>query len=108
MTIPDAKSATVNAIAKNEPWVHAKHVTQCFFITDPRNPSRVVPRRGKKNTIGMDGVANEEDYDQYGYPMGEDDANDVEIYVNRRMKTTLPTKDRNPRKRKSHNHGLNY
>ena len=25
MTIPDAKSSTVNAIAKNEPWVHAKH-----------------------------------------------------------------------------------
>ena len=61
MTIPDAKSATVNAIAKNEPWVHAKHVTQCFFITDQRNPSRVVVRRGKRNIIGMDGVANEED-----------------------------------------------
>ena len=63
MTIPDTKSATVNAIVKNEPWVHAKHVTQCFFITDPRNPSRVVVRRGKRNIIGMDGVANEEDYD---------------------------------------------
>ena len=51
MTIPDAKSATVNAIAKHEPWVHAKHVTQCFFITDPRNPIRVVVRRGKRNII---------------------------------------------------------
>ena len=41
MSIPDAKSATmnVNVIAKTEPWVHAKHVTQCFFITDPSNPS---------------------------------------------------------------------
>ena len=67
MSIPEAKStpANVNIIAKNEPWVHAKHMTQCFFITDPRNPSRVVMRRGKRNIIGMDGVANEEDYDQY-------------------------------------------
>ena len=73
MTIPDAKSATVNAITKNEPWVHVKHVTQCVFIIDPRNPSRVVMRRGKRNIIGMDGVANEEDYDQYGNPMREDD-----------------------------------
>ena len=44
----------------------------------------------------MDGVANEEDYDQYGDPMREDDADDDETYVKRRMKTTLPTKDRNP------------
>ena len=65
MYIPDAKSTPVNfnVIAKNEPWVHAKHVTQCFFITDPHNPSRVVVRRGKRNINGMDGVANEEDYD---------------------------------------------
>ena len=107
MTIPDAKSATVNAIAKNEPWVHAKHVTQCFFITDPRNPSRVVVRRGKRNIIGMDGVANEEDYDQYGNPMREDDDDD-EVYVKRRINTTLPKKNRTPWKRQSHNEGLNY
>ena len=74
----------MNAIAKNEPWVHAKHVTQCFFITDPRNPSRVVVRRGKRNIIGMGGVANEEDYDQYGNPMREDDDDD-EVYVKIRI-----------------------
>ena len=107
MTIPDAKSPTVNAIAKNEPWVHAKHVTQCFFITDPCNPSRVFMRRGKRNIIGTDGVANEEDYDQYDNPLREDDDDD-EVYVKRRMKTTLPTKDRNPWRRKSHDQGLNY
>ena len=56
----------------------------------------------------MDGVANEEDYDQYGDPMREDDADDDETYVKRRMKTTLPTKDRNPWRRKNHDHGLNY
>ena len=80
MNIPNAKSAAVNAIAKNKPWVHAKHVTQCFFITDPCNPSRVVMRRGKMNVIGMDGVANEEDYDQYDNPVREDDDDD-EVYV---------------------------
>ena len=96
----------MNAIAKNEPWVHAKHVTQCFFITDPRNPSHVVVRRGKRNIIGMDGVANEEDYDQYGNPMREDDDDD-EVYVKRRINTTLPKKNRTPWKRQSHNEGLN-
>ena len=33
MVIPDAKSK--NASAKNEPWVLASQVDQCFFITDP-------------------------------------------------------------------------
>ena len=68
MSIPDAKSATVNAIAKKEPWVHAKHVTQCFFITDLSNSNRVVVRRGKRNIIGMDGVANEQDFDKVRRP----------------------------------------
>src|ERR1041385_7823958 len=107
MSIPDAKSATVNFIAKKEPWIHAKHVTQCFYITDPSNPSRVVVRRDKRNIFGMDGVANIEDYDHYGNPMREDDDDD-EGYVKRRMKTTLPMKDHTPWKRKSHNEGLNY
>ena len=37
----------------------------------------------------MDGVANEEDYDQYDNPMREDDDDD-EVYVKRRINTTLP------------------
>ena len=41
--------------------VHAKHVTQCFFIIDPINPSRVVVRRSKRSIARMDGVANDED-----------------------------------------------
>jgi hypothetical protein len=36
---------------------------------DPTKPSRVVMRRGKRNIIGMDGIANEEDFDQYGDPI---------------------------------------
>ena len=107
MFIPDAKSGIVIVTVKNEPWVHAKHVTQCFFITDPSNPSRVVVRRGKRSIVGMDGVANEEDYNQYGDPMREDDDDD-EAYVKRRSKTTLPQKDRTPWKRKTHDEGPNY
>ena len=91
MSIPDAKSAIVNAIAKNEPWVHANHVTQCFFITDPCNPSRVVMRRGKRKIIGMDGVANEQDFDKYGDPkMEHADDDEVPTYTTRRSRTTLP------------------
>ena len=65
MVIPEAKSKTAgaNVTAKNEPWVLASQVDQCFFITDPSKPRRVVVRRGKRNIIGMDGVANEEHCD---------------------------------------------
>ena len=106
MSIPDEKSTPVNfnVIAKNKPWLHAKHVTQCFFITDPTNPSRVVVWRSKRSIVRMDGVANEEDYDQYGNPMREDDDDD-EAYVKRRINTTLPKKDRTPWCRKSHKGG---
>ena len=67
MVIPEAKSKTAgaNVTAKNEPWVLASQVDQCFFITDPPKPTRVVVRRGKRNIIEMDGVANEQDFDMY-------------------------------------------
>ena len=39
--------------------------------------------------------------------MREDDDDD-EVYVKRRINTTLPKKDHTPWKRKSHNEGLNY
>ena len=55
----------------------------------------------------MDGVTNEEDYDQYDNPMREDDDDD-EVYIKRRINTTLPKKDHTPWKTKSHNEGLHY
>ena len=85
MVIPDAKSK--NASAKNEPWVLASQVEQCFFITDPSKPSRDVVRRGKRNIIGMDGVDNEQDFDKYGDPKMEDDYTAQATYT-----TTLPKK----------------
>ena len=64
---------------------------QCFFITDPPKPSRVVVRRGKRKIIGMDGVANEKDFDMYGDPkMEHDDDDEVSAYTTRRSRTTLP------------------
>ena len=108
MSIPKAKSSA-KVTAKNEPWVLAKHCTQCFFITDPSKPSRVVVRRGKRNIAGMDGVANEEDFDKYGDPNIEDDDNNQETYTTRRSRTTVPPKSADaPYTRKSHNVGLNF
>jgi hypothetical protein len=62
-------------------------------------------RRGKRNIIGMDGVANEEDFDQYGDPM-EDDDEDNTPCTTRRSMTTLP-KQGLPFRR-SHDVRLNY
>jgi hypothetical protein len=53
MVIPEAKSS-VNVQAKNEPWVLASQVDQCFFIIDPVRPSRIVIRRGKRSIIGIE------------------------------------------------------
>lgn len=110
MVIPEAgtSSSSANVTAQNEPWVLAKHVSQCFFITDPSRPSRVVVRRGKRNIIGIDGVADEDEFDMFGDPNIDDDQEDDDItYTTRRSRTTLPRQGR-PFKRRSHNVGLNY
>ena len=106
MVIPEAnKSKTTKATAQNEPWVMAKHVEQCFFITDPSRPSRVVVRRGKRTVVGMDGVANEKDFDGLvGDPMMEEPDEDDGIYIKRRNRTTLP-RSGDPSTRRSHNIG---
>ncbi|KAK1574568.1 hypothetical protein QYE76_048136 [Lolium multiflorum] len=59
--------------AKNEPWVLAIQVEQCFFITDPSKPSRVVVRRGKRSIIGMEGEADKQDIDKNGDPKIEEE-----------------------------------
>ena len=106
MVIPQAKSG-VNVTAKNEPWVLASQVDQCFFITDPTRPSRVVVRRGKRSIIGMHGVKNQQDFDQYGDPKIEDDDDDGTKYTTRRSRTTLPT-GRPFHRRSQDVPGLNY
>ena len=54
----------------------------------------------------MDGVAYEEDFDQYGDAEMEDD-DDEEVCIPRRKRTMLP-KIGLPFKRRSHDAGLNY
>ena len=82
---------------------------QCFFITDPSKPSRVVVRRGKRNIIGMDGAANEQDFDKYGDPKIEDDDDDDAVaHKSRRSRTTLPKGVRPFMRRNQGVPGLNY
>src|ERR1041384_3599093 len=96
MVIPEAKSKSVgeNVTAKNEPWVLASQVDQCIYITVPSKPSRVVVRRGKRNIIGMDGVANEQDFEKYGDPKMEDDYVTQDTYTTTLPKKGLPFKRR--------------
>ena len=106
MRMPD-KSKTKNPTAQNEPWILAKHVEQCFFITDPSRPSRVVVRRGKRALVGMDGVADEKDFDGLvGDPMMEESDEDEKTYKLRRTRTTLPrSSGLPPYTRRSHDDG---
>ena len=69
-------------------------------------------RRGKRNIAGMDGVAHEQDFGQYGDPKLEDDDDDDNTcpYTTRRSRTTLPPKSSGlPFRRRSKNvPGHNY
>ena len=110
MVIPEAgNSSSVNVTAQNEPWILVKHVSQCFYITDPSRPSRVVIRRSKRNIVGMDGVTNEDEFDMFGDPNIDDDQDDDDdkaTYTTRRSRTTLPRQGL-PFKRRSHDVWLN-
>jgi hypothetical protein len=109
MVIPPT---TQKLTSQNEPWVFAKDVDQCFFVTDPIRPSRVIVRRGKRKIVGMDGVAADEDYDQFGLARQEEENMDNgQPYVSRRIRTTLPTQtttDDLPFKRKTHSMTVRY
>ena len=67
-------------------------------------------RRGKRNIIGIDGVADEGEFDMFGDPNIDDDQEDDDMhatYRTRRSRTTLPRQG-HPFKRRSHGVGLNY
>jgi hypothetical protein len=83
-------------------------VEQCFFITDPSRPSRVVVRSGKRALIGIDGVADEQDFDGLiGDPMMEESDENDATYTRRRSRTTLP-RTGVPYTRISHDMGVKY
>ena len=56
----------------------------------------------------MDGVANEDNFDQYGDPKMEDDDDDEATYTKRRRRTTLPTTGCPFTRRSQDIPGLNY
>jgi hypothetical protein len=86
-------------------------VDQCFFITDPVRPSRVVFRRGKRSIIEVEGAATEQDFNKYGDPKIEEEFDKYfdrpSIAVGRR-KTTLPAKGCSYTRRNPHVSELNY
>jgi hypothetical protein len=104
----DNKSKIKNPTVQNEPWVPARHVEQCFFITDPSRPSCVVVRSGKRALVGMDGVTDEQDFDGLiGDPMMEESDEDDATYTKRRSKTMLP-RTGVPYTRRNHDMGVKY
>jgi hypothetical protein len=107
--MPDTnKSKTKNPTMQNEPWVLARHVEQCFFVTEPPRPSRIVVRSGKRALVGMDGVADEQGFDGLvGDPMMEESNEDDATYTKRRSRTMLP-RTGVPYTRRSDDMGVKY
>jgi hypothetical protein len=89
----------------------ARHVDQCFFITDPVRPSHIVVRRGKRSIIRMEGAAIEQDFDKYGDLKIEEEFDkcfDRPSDAAGRRKTTLPAKGCPYTRRNPHVSRLNY
>ena len=43
-------------------------MVQCFYIADPLSLDQVVVRRGKRSIVRVDGVVDEDDYNQFNDP----------------------------------------
>ena len=80
--------------AQKEPWVLANQVAQCFYITDPLSADRIVVGRGKRSIVGVDGVVDEEDYNQFDDPDPVLDDDGICLPTStlccKRNRTTLP------------------
>jgi hypothetical protein len=50
---------------KDDPWVLAERVAQVFYITDPMNSKKHIAVSGKQRILGVEGVVDIEDYNQY-------------------------------------------
>lgn len=97
----------VKAISdKNELWVLAKKVAQCFYIIDTTKSSHHVMRRGKKSIIEIDGVIDKNDFDQFDDPDMEQQNDDANQWPSGRSRTTCTIA--HPFKRHSHSKGLTY
>uniref|UniRef100_K3Y1Q5 Uncharacterized protein n=1 Tax=Setaria italica TaxID=4555 RepID=K3Y1Q5_SETIT len=50
---------------KDDPWVFAERVAQVFYIIDPMNAKKHIIVSGKQRILGVEGVVDIEDYNQY-------------------------------------------
>nr|ABA96885.1 transposon protein, putative, CACTA, En/Spm sub-class, expressed [Oryza sativa Japonica Group] len=61
-----------NNAYKDEPFILAKQVVQVFYIVDPCNKKLHVVREGKRRIIGLDNIADEDDYNQHVHGIGQE------------------------------------
>jgi hypothetical protein len=50
---------------KDDPWVLAERVAQVFYIADPMNVKKHIAVFGKQRILGVEGVIDVEDYNQF-------------------------------------------
>ena len=50
---------------KDDPWILAQSVAQVFYILDPKDEKKYIVAPGKQRIIGVDGVEDEEEYNQF-------------------------------------------
>jgi hypothetical protein len=50
---------------KHDPWVLAERVAQVFSIADPMNVKKHIAISGKQRILGVEGVVDVEDYNQF-------------------------------------------
>nr|CAE05230.3 OSJNBa0011K22.12 [Oryza sativa Japonica Group] len=61
-----------NNAYRDEPFVLAKQVVQVFYIVDPCNKKLHVVREGKRRIVGLDNIADEDDYNQHVHGIGQE------------------------------------
>nr|AAS01963.1 putative transposon protein [Oryza sativa Japonica Group] len=61
-----------NNAYKDEPFVLAKQVVQVFYIVDPCNKKLHVVREGKRRIVGLENIADEDDYNQHVHGIGQE------------------------------------
>ena len=69
----------------SEPFILAKRATQVFYIEDPKDSRKHIVMHSKRRILGVDNVADEEEYDQFdelppfslGIPSSNDDVDDT-------------------------------
>nr|AAX96657.1 transposon protein, putative, CACTA, En/Spm sub-class [Oryza sativa Japonica Group] len=61
-----------NNAYKDESFVLAKQVVQVFYIVDPCNKKLHVVREGKRIIVGLDNIADKDDYNQHVHGIGQE------------------------------------